>query len=489
MVFAGFLAFSFVFVIALDSYFSAAMRYLGIDIGSSFIKGAVLDLEALTIGHVERLPFPEPLRGLPSGHREFSAAEIIANTQGLLQRLVSRAPDCAGVVMCSQMNSLVFLNRRGAPISDVITWQDQRALLPLRGSGGSYFDALNGLLDSEQRCQLGNESRPGLPLAFLFWFLKNRSLPSEPFTLATLPSCVVTGLCGSGVRTDLTHAYACGALNVETRTWHRSVLDKLGLASLEWPEIVAQGCVVGECRLGGRHLPVHAPVGDYQCSQVGAFLDHDELSLNISTGSAVIRLSPTLVFGDFQTRPYFDRHWLKTITHLPAGRALNALLKLLSELAVAQGLTLADPWDYILRQAELTHQTDLRVDPAFYHSAMGDHGSLTNVCEDNLTVGHLFRSAFAGMADNYAKCAGRVAPARDWSRLVFSGGLALKAGLLRQLICNRLGQAHRVAASNEDTLLGLLVLAQAFTGRVPSVADAIALTSKHYIARNSPDMA
>ncbi len=122
MVFAGFLAFSFVFVIALDSYFSAAMRYLGIDIGSSFIKGAVLDLEALTIGHVERLPFPEPLRGLPSGHREFSAAEIIANTQGLLQRLVSRAPDCAGVVMCSQMNSLVFLNRRGAPISDVITW-------------------------------------------------------------------------------------------------------------------------------------------------------------------------------------------------------------------------------------------------------------------------------------------------------------------------------------------------------------------------------
>ena len=41
------------------------MRYLGIDLGSSYIKGAVLDLDALAIRHIERLPFPEPIPGLP----------------------------------------------------------------------------------------------------------------------------------------------------------------------------------------------------------------------------------------------------------------------------------------------------------------------------------------------------------------------------------------------------------------------------------------
>jgi sugar (pentulose or hexulose) kinase len=344
----------------------------------------------------------------------------------------------------------------------------------------SYFEELTRRLSAEERRLLGNESRPGLPLVFLYWFLKNQALPPEPFALATLPACVVSGLCRCSPKTDLTHAYACGALNVETQAWHCGVLEKLGLPKLTWPEIVPQGAVVGEFRSGGRRLPVHAPVGDYQCSQVGAFLQENELSLNISTGSAVVQLSPTLTFGDFQTRPYFDGQWLKTITHLPAGRALNALVKLLSELALAEGFKLADPWDYALREAERVRQTDLRVDPAFYFTALGDHGALANVREENLTVGHLFRAAFTGMADNYARCAARLAPARDWSRLVFSGGLALKVRLLRDLICERLGRRHRLAAAEEDTLLGLLVLAQAFSGRAASVTDAITLTRPRF---------
>ena len=86
------------------------------------------------------------------------------------------------------------------------------------------------------------------------------------------------------------------------------------------------------------------------------------------------------------------------------------------------------------------------------------------------------------MADNYARGAARLSPGRDWTRLVFSGGVALKTALLRRLICDRLGQAHRLAASDEDTLLGLLVLAQSFSGRFPSVASAIAFVRKNYQA-------
>jgi sugar (pentulose or hexulose) kinase len=225
---------------------------------------------------------------------------------------------------------------------------------------------------------------------------------------------------------------------------------------------------------------VFAPVGDYQCSQVGAFLDEGELSVNISTGSAVIQLARGCEFGDFQTRPWFDGRFLKTITHIPGGRALNALVRLLGELAEAQGLKLHDPWDYILAEAAKVESTDLRVNPAFYFSAMGDRGAITNAREENLTVGHLFHAAFAGMADNYAACAARICPRRDWTRLVFSGGVALKNASLRQMICDRLGQVHRLAASEEDTLLGLLVLGLAFSGRHRSVAEAIAFVREHH---------
>ena len=72
-----------------------------------------------------------------------------------------------------------------------------------------------------------------------------------------------------------------------------------------------------------------------------------ELSLNISTGSQVSLLTETPLPGNYQTRPYFAGRFLNTITHLPAGRSLNALVELLGELALAEGHVLRDPWSTI----------------------------------------------------------------------------------------------------------------------------------------------
>jgi sugar (pentulose or hexulose) kinase len=456
------------------------MRFIGLDLGSSFIKGAVLDLDTLAIRQIERLPFPDPIQGLHPSFREFNPAEVVAVTRSLLDRLLGHAPDAAGLVVCSQLHGMVFTTDQGQAVSNAINWQDQRALQPFPGGGGSYFDELNRRLAPEERRQLGNEPRPGVPLCFLFWLAQNKALPAQAAVVAALPCFVVANLCASPPLSDVTNAFAHGALNVETLQWHRPVIAKLGMERVAWPEIVPQGSVVGECRLGARNLPVFAPVGDYHCSQVGAFLDQGELSVNISTGSAVIQLARGCEFGDFQTRPWFDGRFLKTITHIPGGRALQALVRLLSELAEAQGLKLRDPWDYILAEAARSGPTDLRVDPAFYFSAMGECGAITNVREESLRVGPLFHAAFAGMADNYARAARRLAPDQDWTRLVFSGGVALKTTLLRRLICARLGQAYRLAASDEDTLLGLLVLSLVFSGRCPSVADGIAFVRQHY---------
>jgi sugar (pentulose or hexulose) kinase len=454
------------------------MDYIGIDLGSSYLKGAVLDLDGLAIRHIERLPFPEPIAGLPATFREFDPGEVVAVTRALLERLLQHAPEAQGCVMCSQLHGLVLTDDLGRPLSNIINWQDQRALQPLAQSSGTYFDEINRRITTEERRQLGNEPRPGVPLCFLFWLAQNQALPRDHALAASLPGFVAANLCGSAPALDITNAFAHGALNVETGAWHQSIITKLGLEGVGWPPIVPQGAVVGELRLGSRALPLFAPVGDYQCSQAGALLEPGELSVNISTGSAVIQMAEGREFGDYQTRPWFDGRHLKTITHIPGGRALNALVRLLSELAQAQGVKLRDPWDYILEQSSQVATSDLRVDPAFYFSAVGDRGAITNACEENLDVGHLFRAAFEGMADNYARCARRICPAGSWQRLVFSGGVALKTPLLRQLICERLGQMHRLAPSEEDTLLGLLVLGLTFSGRTKSVATAMSIITQ-----------
>jgi sugar (pentulose or hexulose) kinase len=264
-----------------------------------------------------------------------------------------------------------------------------------------------------------------------------------------------------------------GLLNLETLQWHSGVITRLGLGGLRWPEIVPHGAVVGRLAVGNRSIPCYTPIGDYQAAMLGALLREGELSLNISTGSQASLLSPRLVFGDFQTRPFFDGRFLTCITHIPAGWSLNLLVRLLSELAESQQVRLADPWPYITQAATAVPDTRLQVDLAFFSSSCGDHGQIANIYEEELTVGHLFRGAFQNMADNYYTSALRLSPDKEWRTLVFSGGLAQKIPVLRELICAKFQADFRICPTSEDTLLGLLALALVFSNRLTTVEQAI----------------
>lgn len=453
------------------------MSFVGIDIGTSFIKGAVLNASALSISHIRRVAFPDPLPGLPPLYREYDPKAVLSTVQHLLGDLLVHAADCEGIVMCSQMHGLVFTTERGEPRSNLTTWQDQRVLLPHPSGQGTYFDVMRQRFSPDEFRQLGNELQPGQPLGLLFWLAEQGQLPGTGVIPTSVPDFVMANLCDAMPCTELTNAMAHGALNLETLDWHHEVLSLLGVYDLRWPAIRQYGEVVGQLQVGSRKIPCYTPVGDYQCAMVGALLERGELSLNISTGSQVSLLKPRVEFGNYQTRPFFDGRFLATITHIPAGRALNMLVKLLSELAETQDLSLADPWPYIARKATEVGKTEMRMNLAFFNSSCGDHGEISRIQEAELTVGHLFHAAFQNMADNYYACALQLSPDQTWRNLVFSGGLS-QIDILRQLIRDKFQKDYRLCPTSEDTLLGLLALALAFTGRAGSVKEATTLLLK-----------
>jgi len=84
------------------------------------------------------------------------------------------------------------------------------------------------------------------------------------------------------------------------------------------------------------------------------------------------------------------------------------------------------------------------------------------------------------MADYYNLLAGQLAPARDWSSLVFSGGIAQQSRLLKQLISSRLEAVARAVNSSEDSLFGMMVLGRVIAGLNSNVAEATA-----YVAANT----
>lgn len=448
------------------------MAFIGIDLGTSFIKAAILDIDARRLEYVRRLPFPQPLAKLDSHYCEFDPAQVMDAVKQLIRETEAVDVTFDGVLLCNQMSCLVMMNDHGKPISNLIGWRDQRVLEPHPSGAGSYIDILKQRISPEQRHELGNEMPPGSPAAFLFWMAERGKLDAGSIPVS-LGDFVLSTLCESQPGVEHTNAMAYELLNLKTLRWHKDVIKQLGLEKLQWPTLRQQGEIVGYMDLCDKSVPCYTPVGDYQCALAGALLSEKELSLNVSTGSQVSRLRPELILGDFQTRPFFDGKFTNTFSHLPAGRSLNVLVDLLVELANSGNTQLHDPWNQIVRAVELQKQTDLKVDLSFFPGPCGDVGRIANVRENNLTVGTLFRAAFDNMASNYLSCALQIWPERLWHNIVFSGGLARKVTVLRDIIERRFETESRLCPEEEDTLLGLLILGLAFSHRTSSVEQAM----------------
>jgi sugar (pentulose or hexulose) kinase len=456
------------------------LRFIGIDLGTSFIKGAVLNVESGRVEHVRRIPFPDPVPGLDPRYREFAPGQVLATTRTLIEELATLAAKCDGLVMCTQLGSVVLMNNQGQAVSNCFGWQDQRALEPHPSGAATYYQILQERT-AQYRSELGNELPVGSPLSFLFWFAEQGKL--EPGLIpVSLGDFVLSSLSHQPPSVDTTTAMTYELLNLSTLQWHSEVIERLGLSAVRWPTLRKQGELAGTITISGASIPCFAAVGDYHCSLLGALLLEDELSLNISTGSQVSRIVPGLAPGNYQSRPFFDGKFANTISHLPAGRSLNVLVDLLTEISTAQGASPAEPWLYIATAAAAVHNTDLGVNLGFYPGPCGECGAITNISEKTLNVGTLFRAAFENMAENYYAAAARIWPDRSWRGIVFSGGLAFKLPQLRQIIQDRFQTESRLCPVEEDALCGLLLLATAFSGKTPVERAATALRESYHLA-------
>ena len=88
------------------------MRCIGIDIGSSSIKGGVLNVATGRVEHIEKVAFPGPVNSLPSGFHEVSPAEIVQSTRQVLHSLLQAAPDAEHIRFSSQMGGVLLLNQQ-----------------------------------------------------------------------------------------------------------------------------------------------------------------------------------------------------------------------------------------------------------------------------------------------------------------------------------------------------------------------------------------
>jgi len=122
------------------------------------------------------------------------------------------------------------------------------------------------------------------------------------------------------------NAAATGFYDLRKNNWNLNIIRNAGAADISFPEIGTEESVF---RL--EHVWLHAlpAIGDQQAALLGAGLkDKRTLSFNLGTGAQVSRLvSDAACSCRYQIRPYFYNYYLKTLPHIPSGRALNVYIR------------------------------------------------------------------------------------------------------------------------------------------------------------------
>ncbi len=443
------------------------MQCIGLDIGSTTIKGAVLDLHQHEVRCVVQRPFPQPLAGLPDGFFEVDPQAVVSLAEEVANQLIRLAPQAQAIFCSGQMGGVVLVDQSGAPLTNYLSWRDQRALQPHEKST-SHLHAMRQRWQGNELSDLGNELQPGSVTSLLFWLAEQRLLPAGTATPATIADFVIGRLCRSVPRMDPTQAI--GLLDLKSGGWHHRAFASLGLSQIQWPELADYREPVGVWSILGKRLACHASFGDQPCALKGIGLSRSELSINVSTGSQVSQLMDSFVPGTYQSRRYFDGDFLNTITHLPAGRSLNVLFDLLTELARGEGHALQRAWEYIASTTASSDGNGLNANLCFFAGPLGHFGSIEKITTENLTVGNLFHAAFRNMADNYHECMSRLCADRSGLSIALSGGLTRTVPVLRRLIAERFDMPIRDSAAEEETLLGLLEIAsEVYCQNTPSV--------------------
>lgn len=278
------------------------MKKLLIDVGSTSVKWTV-NSEKSGKGEVGRLPFPSPLRHEPPFFEV--NPEAIWN---VVSAIVGQAGSVDCIALSVQMHGYVLGDETGRAVSPYVSWQDERATLPVGKS--TYLEQFPARIER----QSGTSLKANLPAVSLYAM---RTI--EPETLRrsrmffTLGSYLAFRLTGRNA-THLTDAAPSGFYDVTTCR-----PSAVAPAWLSLPEAVESLRPIGR----DQGVAVHPPVGDQQASVMGAGLASDAFLLNLGTAAQLCAVEPSPCFGEFESRPYFNGATLCTVTRLLGGRDIR----------------------------------------------------------------------------------------------------------------------------------------------------------------------
>lgn len=458
-----------------------AKYVLGIDVGTTSIKAALLDFTTKAVMDCHSLPTEADILANDGTHiKEQDTGLIIATLNKCIATLPrNKLKHVSMIGVSGQMHGVLFWKAKSGcdwssgdlfiarNTSQLITWQDGRCTT----------DFLATLPAPDSNLSIAT----GFGCATILWYMRhNPDFLADYIVAGTIHDYVVSMLCGlEKCVMTAQNAASWGYFNTATNQWNRDILKNFDFPVHLLPECVESGSLAGHTCSEWHGIPAHTPVGaalgDLQCSVYSCMTEKTDAVLNISTSAQLTYAMPdefrppnvTEPSSSVSYFPYFDGFHLAVAASLNGGNVLATFVGMLSSWLKELGVDISDfsLYEQVIRCALTQESSDLRVTPTILgerHNPL-HLGQVSNIATSNLSLGHVTRAVCRGVLDNITSMMPPVSLLEAGVKKIMASGSAISRNeVLRQEV-ERAFPLPLVYGGDVDSAVGVaMVLSDRF---------------------------
>jgi xylulokinase len=304
--------------------------FLGIDLGTSGLKVALLTERGRLIGSEYcEYPLLSPQAGYAEQDPETWWQGFVAACRNLKSRHAADFKGLAGIGMCGQMHTQVYLDRDNRVLRPAITWMDQRS--------SAIVDRLNR--DDEARQLVFQESRNFATTTYtamhLKWVQEHQPQVWERLARVLLAKDYIKFRLTGQMVTDYAEASGTLLFDVEKRVWSERLLRFFDFAPSLLPPVCPADEIIGQVSREAADVtgikigtPVANGSADCSVSALGAgMIEPGQVTLIIGT-AGVITVCSDRPLADPQNRTLCWHYclrdkWVTLGITQTAGESLN----------------------------------------------------------------------------------------------------------------------------------------------------------------------
>ena len=258
--------------------------FLGVDVGTTAIKGGLFTIEGRAVAHARR-PYPtaRPAPGIVEQDPHDWVDGVVAIMDELLSGGV--AERVAAVGLCSQVNTDVFVDAAGEPVAPAISWQDNRA--------AAQATELDGGVSAIEKNEWWGAPMPigaSHVLARMLWMARERpDIYARTRHVLTPKDYCLRALAGVAVADPMSNFFVVG----RNLAYVDPLIARVASAAGCFPPLKFFTDIVGEIALGstGIRAPVVAGTMDAWSGAFGAGVSEAGRGVYISGTSEILALA------------------------------------------------------------------------------------------------------------------------------------------------------------------------------------------------------